>query len=52
MEMKAYQAYRKPDLPLAFWRTSTGREVDFILPEIEIVPWWDFIRRLWDGEFC
>ena len=31
MELKAYQAYRNPDLSIAFWRTSTGREVDFIL---------------------
>jgi predicted AAA+ superfamily ATPase len=31
MELKAYQAYRNPDMPLTFWRTSTGREVDFIL---------------------
>jgi uncharacterized protein len=31
MELKAYQAYRNPDMPIAFWRTSTGREVDFIL---------------------
>jgi predicted AAA+ superfamily ATPase len=31
MELKAYQAYRNPDIPITFWRTSTGREVDFIL---------------------
>ena len=31
MELKAYQAYRKPDLPITFWRTSAGQEVDFIL---------------------
>ena len=31
MELKAYQAYRNPDLPIAFWRTSAGQEVDFIL---------------------
>jgi predicted AAA+ superfamily ATPase len=24
MELKAFQAYRNPDLPLYFWRTSTG----------------------------
>jgi predicted AAA+ superfamily ATPase len=30
MELKAYQAYRNPDMPITFWRTSTGREVDFI----------------------
>jgi uncharacterized protein len=31
MELKAYQAYRNPDMSIAFWRTSTGREVNFIL---------------------
>jgi predicted AAA+ superfamily ATPase len=31
MELKAYQAYRQPDLPITFWRTSAGQEVDFIL---------------------
>jgi predicted AAA+ superfamily ATPase len=100
MELKAYQAYRNPDLDICFWRTSSGQEVDFIignkllaveikgtrrvhegdvrslaalqedgqvkksiivclenesrhLPRnIEIIPWKDFIIRLWDGEFC
>ncbi|OHD67894.1 MAG: hypothetical protein A2W19_06490 [Spirochaetes bacterium RBG_16_49_21] len=33
MELKAYQAYRDPDMSITFWRTSTGREVDFILGE-------------------
>lgn len=36
MELKAYQAYRQPDLPIAFWRTSGGREVDFILGEKDL----------------
>ncbi|MBI5554299.1 MAG: ATP-binding protein [Elusimicrobia bacterium] len=36
MELKAYQTYRNPDLPITFWRTSTGREVDFILGEKEL----------------
>ena len=36
MEFKAYQAYRKPDLPVYFWRTSTGQEVDFILGDKEL----------------
>jgi len=31
MELKAYQAYRNPDMPITFWRTAAGREVDFIL---------------------
>ncbi len=31
MELRAYRAYRQPDLEITFWRTSTGQEVDFIL---------------------
>jgi uncharacterized protein len=36
MELKAYQAYRNPDLSITFWRTSTGREVDFILGDKDL----------------
>jgi len=36
MELKAYQAYRNPDMPITFWRTSAGREVDFILGDMEL----------------
>jgi uncharacterized protein len=36
MELKAYQAYRNPDMPVTFWRTSTGREVDFIWGDKEL----------------
>lgn len=36
MELKAYQAYRNPELDLYFWRTSTGLEVDFILGAMEV----------------
>ena len=35
MELKAYQAYRNPELPFYYWRTSGGLEVDFILGEME-----------------
>jgi predicted AAA+ superfamily ATPase len=35
MELKAYQAYRNPELPLYYWRTSAGLEVDFILGDME-----------------
>lgn len=34
MELKAYQAYRNPELDIRYWRTSTGYEVDFILGEM------------------
>ena len=36
MELKAYQAYKNPDLPIAYWRTSAGQEVDFILGEKDL----------------
>jgi len=35
MELKAYQAYKNPELPLHYWRTSSGLEVDFILGDME-----------------
>lgn len=36
MELRAYQAYRNPDLPIAFWRTAGGHEVDFLLGEKDL----------------
>lgn len=35
MELKAYQAYRRPEMDIAFWRTSTGYEVDFVIGAME-----------------
>ena len=36
MELKAYQAYRNPELDISFWRTSSGQEVDFILGDKDV----------------
>ena len=36
MELKAYQAYRNPELLLHYWRTASGFEVDFILGDMEV----------------
>jgi predicted AAA+ superfamily ATPase len=36
MELKAYQAYRNPELDIRYWRTSSGFEVDFILGDMEV----------------
>lgn len=36
LELIAYKAYRNPELLLHYWRTSTGREVDFILGDMEV----------------
>ena len=36
MELKAYQAYRNPELDIRYWRTSTGFEVDFVLDNMNV----------------
>jgi len=36
MELKAYQAYKNPELLLHYWRTSSGQEVDFVLGDMEV----------------
>ncbi len=36
MELKAYQAYRNPEMEISFWRTCSGQEVDFILGNKEV----------------
>lgn len=51
MELKAYQAYRNPDLPITFWRTSTGREVDFIIGEKELAIEIKGSARVHEGDF-
>ena len=49
MELKAYQAYRNPELDIHYWRTSTGFEVDFILGEMEVVIESKASRRIHRG---
>lgn len=36
MELKAYQAYRNPELEIRYWRAASGLEVDFILGDMEV----------------
>lgn len=36
LELMAYKAYKNPELPVSFWRTATGLEVDFILGAMEV----------------
>jgi len=50
MELKAYQAYRNPDWPISFWRTSTGREVDFILGDKELAMEIKGSSRIHEGD--
>ena len=33
MELRAYQAYKNPELDISFWRTAAGFEVDFLLAD-------------------
>lgn len=35
-ELKAFQAYKNPEMEIHFWRTERGHEVDFILGDMEV----------------
>lgn len=50
MELRAYQAYRYPELPLSFWRTSAGQEVDFIVGDKTLAVEIKASRRVHDGD--
>ncbi len=50
MELRAYQTYRNPDIPITFWRTSTGVEVDFILGEKDLAIEIKSSRRVHEGD--
>ncbi|MBM4307878.1 MAG: DUF4143 domain-containing protein, partial [Deltaproteobacteria bacterium] len=50
MELKAYQSYRNPDMLITFWRTSTGREVDFILGDKELAIEIKSSSRIHEGD--
>ena len=50
MELKAYQAYKNPDMPITFWRTSSGYEVDFILGDKDIALEIKGSSRIHDGD--
>ena len=49
MELKAYQAYRNPELDIRYWRTSTGFEVDFILGDMNVAIEVKGTRRVHSG---
>jgi uncharacterized protein len=36
LELMAYKAYRNPELDVSYWRTAAGREVDFIVNDMEM----------------
>jgi len=50
MELKAYQAYRAPDLDIRFWRTANGQEVDFILGDMHVALEIKGGARVHDGD--
>lgn len=50
MELRAFQAYRQPDLPLSFWRTAGGHEVDLIVGEKNLAVEVKGAARVHDGD--
>jgi predicted AAA+ superfamily ATPase len=50
MELKAYQAYRQPDMDLRFWRTASGYEVDAILGDVDVAIEIKGGNRVHDGD--
>jgi len=50
MELKAYQAYRRPEMDIRFWRTASGFEVDFVLGELDVAIEVKAGTRVHDGD--
>jgi predicted AAA+ superfamily ATPase len=50
MELRAYQAYRNPEMEIRYWRTSTGREVDFILGDMTVAVEAKGASRVHEGD--
>lgn len=50
MELKAYQAYRQPDMDLRYWRTASGYEVDFVLGDLDVAIEVKGNARVHDGD--
>lgn len=49
-EIRAYQAYRNPELEIHYWRTSTGLEVDFILGDLDVAIEVKGSQRVHEGD--
>ena len=45
-EIRAYLSYREKNLPMTYWRTSTGYEVDLIIGEMEYAIEFKGARRI------
>jgi predicted AAA+ superfamily ATPase len=52
MELKAYQAYRQPDVEVRFWRTASGYEVDFVLGDMALAVEVKGSERVHDGDLA
>ncbi len=50
MELKAFQAYRNPELLLSYWRTSAGQEVDFTLGDMEVAIEIKSSKRVYESD--
>ncbi len=50
MELKAYQAYRSPEMDIRFWRTASGLEVDFVLGDFDVAIEVKGGARVHDGD--
>lgn len=50
MEIMSYRRYRAPELDVAYWRTSTGQEVDFILGDMQVAIECKASARVHDGD--
>jgi len=49
-EIRAYLSYRERDLPLSYWRTSTGLEVDLIVGPLDLAIEIKASTKVGDGD--
>lgn len=49
-EIRAYLSYRERDLPLSYWRTSTGLEVDLVVGKLDLGIEMKASPRVGDGD--
>jgi len=50
MELRAYQAYRAPDMELSYWRTASGYEIDVIVGDLDLAIEIKSGNRVHDGD--
>jgi len=49
-EVRAYLSYRERDLPLSYWRTSTGLEVDLIVGALDLAIEFKASAKVGEGD--